>query len=295
MNSMNSIRRKILAQKNSHINISPSGIDAVSKGGKLKDVLEVSVKGVTLITGLAFILSIAFDSAYFYWLGITIGSAPTSLTDHIRTTLQWLPLLVIAAPILVGANAQMVLWDARLSASSAARRAAGKAERGYPNFWLNDVTPLGRLGIMCFLPTLFGVLVGGSSTPFQFFIFPALFLLVFDRTWRLLPDDPRELSIKTGLLSACMGVGLFLFIGISQANRDILRPAFQRNVVLKGSNNSLKTVDYLPLRQFEKFYLMLDKDSRPVFVKTDDVIEVYVDKKILNEPGVICRTIGYVC
>lgn len=293
--TMSEIRRKVLARKHAYVEGIPSVKGGIAKSGRVKDALEIAVKAVTLTTTLAFVFSIAFDAGYFYWLGINIANAPTSLTDHVRTTLQWFPLFLVLSPILIGGNAFMLHLDVQSAKSAAARRESGEHKSRLPKFWLNSLTPLGRLGIMCLLPTLLGALLGGFYAPFQLFILPAFLLLFFDPVWRLLPDDLNGLAIKMNVLAVCTCVGAFTFMGIMQANREVLRPTFQRNVVLKAANNTLKTVDYVPLRQFEKFYLMLDKDSRPVFVKTDDVVEVYVDKKIRTELGAICRMTAYLC
>ncbi len=57
----------------------------------LPTLLDQSAKAVSVIAALSLLSSITYDWAYFYALGLSFADLPTSLADHVRSSLIWVP------------------------------------------------------------------------------------------------------------------------------------------------------------------------------------------------------------
>jgi hypothetical protein len=63
---------------------------------KISEPVEIITKSSGLLSVFALILSIIYDWGYFYAIGISFAEIPTSISDHIRSALLWLPNTILA-------------------------------------------------------------------------------------------------------------------------------------------------------------------------------------------------------
>ncbi|MBR8076079.1 MULTISPECIES: hypothetical protein [Burkholderia cepacia complex] len=63
--------------------------------------LESASKGITLVAALALPCSVVYDWAYYSRLGLELAQVPTTLSDHARTAVNWLPAMVLATAITI--------------------------------------------------------------------------------------------------------------------------------------------------------------------------------------------------
>ena len=63
---------------------------------KLLSWLDPLTKVVGLVAGMALVGSVAYDWAYLYALGLSFSDVPTSVADHMRSALNWIPTAILA-------------------------------------------------------------------------------------------------------------------------------------------------------------------------------------------------------
>ena len=66
-----------------------------------KEYLDLAGKSIGLAVALGFVLSIAYDFGYLAALGLRFEDLPSTISDHVRTALLWLPfaIMMIMIPI----------------------------------------------------------------------------------------------------------------------------------------------------------------------------------------------------
>lgn len=64
--------------------------------------LDSLSKLVGVVAGVALVGSVAYDWAYLYAMGLSFSDIPTSITDHMRSALNWMPNAVLTVGIVIG-------------------------------------------------------------------------------------------------------------------------------------------------------------------------------------------------
>jgi hypothetical protein len=76
----------------------------MAENDKLTDKLDILVKFAGLCGSVSVLVSIIYDWGFYHALGLSFTEVPTTLADHARSSLEWLPLIssVIFA---------VIVWD----------------------------------------------------------------------------------------------------------------------------------------------------------------------------------------
>ena len=66
-------------------------------GPNTRELLEFGGRSVALAVALGFVLSVGYDYGYLMILGLNFQDIPSTISDHIRTALIWLPVAMMVA------------------------------------------------------------------------------------------------------------------------------------------------------------------------------------------------------
>ena len=63
-------------------------------GENYQGVFDNTIKAIALLSSLSFIFSFLYDWGFYSSLGLTFREIPTSIADHVRSSLLWLPFAI---------------------------------------------------------------------------------------------------------------------------------------------------------------------------------------------------------
>lgn len=69
----------------------------MSVPNELKEQLELAGKVVALAIPLSFVLSVGYDYGYLSAVGLSFETLPSTISDHLRTALVWMPITLLIA------------------------------------------------------------------------------------------------------------------------------------------------------------------------------------------------------
>lgn len=102
----------------------------MAENDKLSDKLDILVKFAGLCGSASILVSIIYDWGFYHALGLSFSEVPTTLADHARSSLEWLPL--ISSVIFV-----VIVWNLTMS----------RIERGMTEEELIKTSPVPKLTI----------------------------------------------------------------------------------------------------------------------------------------------------
>lgn len=70
-------------------------MEKISSIQYMKELGEYVTKLSPLIIGVSFVASVCFDYGFLYQLNLSFMDVPTSVQDHLRSSLNWLPYMVV--------------------------------------------------------------------------------------------------------------------------------------------------------------------------------------------------------
>ncbi|NVD08295.1 hypothetical protein FCU94_15650 [Vibrio sp. JPW-9-11-11] len=201
-------------------------------------------------------LSVVYDLGFFSGFGLTFSEVPTTISDHLRSSLIWLP----AAILCVFFVTVVELFTSRVE--------QGKSEseiiNGSPNpertalFRKSPIYLITAITIAIPFASFLGVEI--PLTGWQFFFIAIWFLFhnfVFGHE-RIFSQTPRALWVTSRWIPAV--VLWVLFAGLLSAKKAIDDP---ETVKIELSD---KVVERVVLRAYDKFYLVYNPKQEVVSV-----------------------------
>ncbi|MDA8043461.1 MAG: hypothetical protein MPJ22_13665 [Pirellulales bacterium] len=217
-------------------------------------------------------LSVAYDYAYLFRFGISFAEAPTTLSDHIRSSLVWAP-IVFAGWFL----AVVIEWITR------------RVEGGMTEKEIIESSSNPKLTEKIRESPKYGLFLHVVLVPVVHFFVTPLPLLLWTMTaifgWYLLHDvvfgHPRILE-KTSLEFLRLtrffppAIMLVAYFGYSAANSLITKANNEYVFAIDGEERQVVFA-----RHFEKYFLIWDKENlRAEFISTDSVTAFHqINKK----------------
>lgn len=220
-------------------------------------------KTVGIGAALAFVFSVVYDWAYLEALGLSFSAVPTSISDHVRTGLLWLPLVCT------------MLFVSYVIEFMTLPRDEGKTQT-VPTGASKTAKP-SRLPLVLKAIAVGGLLVfvglGGSAPRLGLVLIFAwtLFaeaIITYPRLVAVLPR-PRSRVLFWAVPGAVLVVAT---LGAVRADMDqrLTRP--KATFKVEGSATATRTAR--PIRHFERVVLALDDHKRVVMLRSDDLISI---------------------
>ncbi|WP_175981384.1 hypothetical protein [Burkholderia sp. BCC1630] len=254
-----------------------------SKGqGQEESWLERGGKIIALIASAALPASIVFDFGFYHTLGIDMRDVPTSLSDHARSAVVWLPLLIVSwTGILLFA-----LFDHRMTrgmTQTEMNRSApnpSRAERRSNRSWI-------WFRIACIFFAGCYVLFGGFyEAPAAATAVP---LWVWFATWCMGHKNVEKrlsLNVQIAILTVPVCIALFFYYGHSEATKA-LKEKSSATLFFTGPEVP-RAIPVTILRTMDKGVLVRIADSHIVFLQWSAVARIDSGPVATPFPGLLC-------
>lgn len=238
------------------------------------EYLKITGAIVVLVPSITFVFSFFYDWGFLGVLGFSFSEAPTSITDHIRTGLVWLPTAIVI----------IVLFFAFEIVSI--RRKADRTGEGI------NISSSGPFQTRLFLSGIFclGIIAGGlfssltrtSNIPeVPYFVF-AICWFVF-AIWVIRhPVMSKRYSGLSKFLFLFWPLIPIIFLQLGQGDaRYRLESAPHNHRIHLSENTRSSVMDTVIIRAFENWLLVRGKQGQVEWIKMDKIyrIEVLIEEK----------------
>ena len=244
------------------------------------EYLKITGAIVVLAPSITFIFSFFYDWGFLGVLGFSFSEAPTSITDHIRTGLVWLPTAIVI----------IVLFFAFEIVSI--RREAGRTGEG------TNISSPGPLQSRLFLTSMFclGIIAGGLFSLFRVSNIPEMPYFVFAICWLVFaiwvirhPGISKRYSGLSKFLFLFWPLIPIIFLQLGQGDaRFRLESAPPNHRIHLSENTRPSVMDTVIIRAFENWLLVRGKQGQVEWIKMDKIyrIEVLIEEKSYS--GLLC-------
>lgn len=245
--------------------------------------LEVGTKILALMATLCVALSVLFDWGYLHALELTFSEVPTTLSDHTRSAVLWLPLVVLVLPLAVVTSLFLHQVDAKDLGEAKGR---GEDISAYIKNEARDARwVLAIIAIACFLLWL---AFGSRARPLLFIGGIAFWILVVTR---LTPHD--YLGVRTTMiLRFCLvilpSIPFSLYIAGYNSGREGISPSQKFGIINVRSSDNHSQLKANIVRIFEKTAIIIDENRNIVLLKPDDIVQVKKAKSPSINKGLLC-------
>jgi hypothetical protein len=231
---------------------------------KNQSVLEKSPIFISLLSVSVLVLSIVYDFGFLITLGTNFSEVPTTIADHLRSSLTWVPVVII---FFFGAYI-LELLNRRIEQGKTEEELIQESPTPKFTAWFRDSPKYPIIGFSLFVPAsaFFGV-----DLPLQAWLFSILiiwFLLhnFFFHHPRIYNKTSKEVYLITRWLPA-----IFWFVvcsGAIAANK--VKTGNSTDFTFKLEKTEVKAV---LVRSYDKFYLLWDNTGKQVkFLSTAKVV-----------------------
>ena len=241
--------------------------------------VSTAIAIAVLTPSIAFIFSFFYDLGVFMALGISYADAPTSIADHMRTGLVWIPTAIIIVAIIIAlelVNASMNKGNKKLECTHD-NHSPSRSKLSVAMAWI-----VSGAYTVCMLLGVVGLIlwvIHGDDYPVNMFYFGAAMLWVFIALRVIGRVD--ELKRQSRLLrfifiSWPLFPVFFIHLGQGEAIRDS-RSTQKIHVSDKQSASVLEDVNIV--RAYGDWLLVRSQQDQVFWVKLDNVDRI----DILNE------------
>ena len=247
-----------------------------------REYIKIAGTIAVLAPPLSFVFSFFYDWGFLSQLGFSFSEAPTSITDHIRTGLVWLPTVIIFIVILFAVEIRQILIEAG--------RTEEEINDSYPNSFksklLRDSIP--------YICIILGGLAGGlaitlldrSISLSPYFGFTVCWLVF--ATWVVRhPNLPKCFSRLSKLIFLFWPLIPVIFLELGQGDAKYRLESTPYNHRIHLSYNTTSSVmDTTIIRAFGDWLLVRGKKGQVEWIKMDKVyrIEVLVEENPSSVP-----------
>ena len=246
------------------------------------EYLKIAGTIAVLAPPISFVFSFFYDWSFLSELGFSFSETPTSITDHIRTGLVWLPTVIIFIVIIFAVEIRHILIE------------AGRTEEEINNSNANPFKSKLLRDSILYISIILGGLAGGLAITLldrpislsPYFIF-AFCWLVF-ATWVVRhPNLPKCFSHLSKLIFLFWPLIPVIFLALGQGDaRYRLESAPNNHRIHVSYNTSSSVMDTAIIRAFGDWLLVRGKKGQVEWIKMDKVdrIEVLVEENPSSDP-----------
>ncbi|MDD5250663.1 MAG: hypothetical protein PHY45_16925 [Rhodocyclaceae bacterium] len=255
----------------------------------MTSLLDNAGKAIALAATTCLCLSVLYDWGYFFAFGLTFAEVPTTISDHVRSALVWLP----ESTILLAGWAAVAPWPEFSVPSSltiAAHRDTepNEVERSRPQL-------LRFVGVSTVAAWIGAFLIGDRWLAAYAFAAILSWGFLFARA-RSHPGLRERLPQETWRAILWFPIVAIVIFSFGHADAHFaLQAKFSPAKVYVQSAAPDSPLELQVFRQFEKFLLVRDKNNNVVLFKPDQITKVEDMAKPLRIPGILCLQFGVAC
>ena len=262
----------------------------MSKDKTLLSWVDSLGKAVGLISSFSLLCSIAYDWGFLYALGLSFSDIPTSLADHVRSTLNWLPLAFATVSVvfifeLFTMRIEQGMTEEEIIESSPNPKFTRKF-RNSPTILIATIAILILISYLLFGRPFFG----GLS--FSLIILWFCFSYFVNKHPRILQRRSSALRFVIHWLPPV--IIFMVFLGYNGAISIQNKSNLAHKVYLKDSSSEPINVNLI--RLFDKGILIkAQKEDSIVFVGWDSVSKIEASYKKDPFKGILCEWFNVFC
>lgn len=253
------------------------------------------------VTGASLIASAFYDWGFFFAIGSSFAEVPTTISDHLRSWLDWLPAAAIVIFILLfklvveSRDSKRSITEEKLSALISGQEQVTEEKLSTLISEISDLTQarkrrervfyvMGGVGVLVFIAW---VLFGGSVTLLIFSVAMCWSSLVYFVDVSTLEC---RFSLPQFFAFSVVPVILMLFfsLGYSAAKSDRIDPAVTHKLLTKNFEAKETLIEAVMLRHFEKFLVIRTSDNVIMWVHTDEIRAIEQKTKKPSFRGIAC-------
>lgn len=227
---------------------------------------------LSMIASLSVLVSFTYDWGFFYTLGIDFSEAPTSISDHVRSWLVWLPLVaagalfVLSQELLIDRFVNRKVMGSTIVETSPQLGHSPKKRQIWTRFFNISFGP-----VLLALWLLFG----DALYMTLWISFPVTWVLFSSWIFRH-PTMLRRYS-PSFTLSVTLVPAFFIFmffLGGLNAYTRFSMPSASHTIVLRSATDSIQPEEIRLLRSFQDWLLVRDVNNKIAWIGLDDTVRV---------------------
>lgn len=254
------------------------------------ELLDAAGKAVGVIASASVAASVVYDWGFLKGLGLELGEVPTSLSDHVRSALVWIPGLLSASLFWVAIHlftrrVEQGLTEKELVASSKNPKAMGRFRRS---------SEVGVLAVM-FLGAAGYVLLGFESSAAAL-VFAVPLLWLFFVNWVFSHPRVQARTARWARITLLASPALLFFVYFFGYARGIdTRKADRPEVRVIVKDHPPREREGSVVRYMERGLLFKQGAGKISFLPWDEVAEVRRMREVRPYQGLLCRWFGAAC
>ena len=223
---------------------------------------------ISLFGALILGASVAYDYAFFDIIGTNFREMPTTLADHLRSSLIWIPVVIIIV-FLFSTVEVFIIWAEDIISEKILQPTSSRLKR---MIWYMSIIYLFVFVLIAAIPLIklsFNLDISIGEWTFYVFAFWILFfryIFEYQKIKKRISNESRVAILV--ILSVVIFSG---YLGASNA-QEITEGGGTQYVFDLGETKIVGTL----ARSFEKNYLIWDKDEKEIkLVNVSEVIQLY--------------------
>jgi hypothetical protein len=243
-----------------------------------KGLLERIPKYLALLGPVCVGFSVVYDWGYLYGLGLSFREVPTSISDHLRSAIIWLPYTIVYLFFVVVLGFYLARKEAALLSGPAHRE---RTERLYKLLW----TAHGILLIVLW------VLLGDRMVGLGAFGVGQLVVAVIPALQRGAPEQAQKAYLLGGgafLFASC----LFALGNVGATSSSNTEPRDELEIKKRDATEIVRGTI---LRRFEQCLIIVNDKHVILLLKPDDLVRVTLGSAKRTNKGMLCDSFNVMC
>lgn len=223
-------------------------------------VIENIVKMAPAFTAAILVVSITYDTAYLWALGLSLGDIPSSISEHIRSALLWSPIIFIVS-LIVGA----IFLLENTSVNSQKLKSNDPIVEAFVG---TRGTILNIAGLLLFCYLIYET----KNYMFVFIVFAAIWMLILNRFASL--RAKRNLSIPMQLsyfLIIPIILAIVGFSGYFLGNRFLNSNNLKWEYTVKKDDKEV-ILNVFEQRRFTEFTISIINDKKILIIPNSHIL-----------------------
>ena len=239
-----------------------------SLGEKLNNESFLSILPIliSVFGALVLILSIAYDYGYFMVFGVGFSEMPTTLSDHLRSSLTWIPnTLLVAFGVVV-----LEIFNRRVEQGMTEEEIIQTSPTPKFTAWFRDSPKYPIIALAVFAPftLIFNIDLPLQAWQFSLIIIWFIFHNFLFSHERMLERTSKEFYLFSRWVPAIL---IFVVFSGAVAANSIKEGGGQKFVFELGKSKVEGTL----VRAFEKYYLIWEESKNIKLISSGKVISLY--------------------
>lgn len=244
---------------------------------KFERIINALIQASPALIGISFIVSVSYDYYFFGALNLTFADTPTQISDHIRSSIIWIPIL----GGMYSSTIQIIMaWNDRVLVNIK-----------------NDPSKYARF----FLPSILyitPIVFIASTIPMALVSFALAIFITAIATISLTKNNPTLHSEYNHILIFAIFISVFIFSISIEGHKSAKLMLNSTNKHITATikiNDVVEELQINGIRRFSEFSIIVDSTKRVLLVPKDSIIKVSYNDDIEESKTLVCFLFEKIC